>query len=78
MNAKAREQFAAGRQRLSRALAVLLEETGSRDPKGDAMSLFAEMLGALSLARVEPDAERSDAILASSIRSIKRRLGIEG
>jgi len=65
------------RQRLARALAVLLEEAGVRNPDTEASSMFAELLGALSLARLEPDAERSDAILANSRRSIKRRLGID-
>jgi TetR/AcrR family transcriptional repressor of nem operon len=77
MTPKVRAQFAAGRQRLAVALAVLLEEAGIRSPEIEASSMFAELLGALSLARLEPDAERSDAILANSRRSIKRRLGIE-
>ena len=77
MSPKVRAQFAASRQRLAVALSVLLEEAGIRNPETEASSMFAELLGALSLARLEPDAERSDAILANSRRSIKRRLGIE-
>jgi TetR/AcrR family transcriptional repressor of nem operon len=38
--------------------------------------VVAELVGALSLARVEPDEARSDAILAASRRSLRRRLDL--
>jgi TetR/AcrR family transcriptional repressor of nem operon len=39
--------------------------------------MIAELIGALSLARIEPDAKRSDAILAASRKQLKQRLGLE-
>jgi len=74
---KVRSQFADGRQRLVAALAGLLEQTGKRNAHAEANSTFAELLGALSLARMEADAALSDAILDDSRRAIKRRLGLE-
>jgi TetR/AcrR family transcriptional regulator, transcriptional repressor for nem operon len=76
MNASARRQFAAGSERLVSALARLIETIDRTDPVADARSTFAELLGALSLARLESDAQRSDEILGSSRASIKRRLGL--
>ena len=78
LNVKVRTQFAAGRERLTRALAVLVDRVGgSADAEADAASMYAELLGALSLARMEPDAEKSNTILARSREAIKRRLGLE-
>jgi TetR/AcrR family transcriptional repressor of nem operon len=37
----------------------------------------AELVGAVTLARAEPDAAASDAILARSRAQLKRRLGVE-
>jgi TetR/AcrR family transcriptional repressor of nem operon len=76
LNTKVRNQFADGRQRLVRALGGLLEQTGNRHAEADANSMFAELLGALSLARMEADGALSDALLDDSKRSIKRRLGL--
>jgi TetR/AcrR family transcriptional repressor of nem operon len=39
--------------------------------------MVAELVGALSLARVEPDSKRSDAILSDSRRALKHRLNLE-
>jgi TetR/AcrR family transcriptional repressor of nem operon len=39
--------------------------------------MVAELIGALSLARIEPDSNRSDAILNASRRELKQRLGLE-
>jgi TetR/AcrR family transcriptional repressor of nem operon len=39
--------------------------------------MLAEMVGALSIARAEPDPVRSDAVLTRSRESLKRRLGLE-
>jgi TetR/AcrR family transcriptional repressor of nem operon len=72
-----REQFAAGARRLTQALAQLLEAAGCVSAEEEARSMFAEMLGALSLARVEPERDRSDAILEDSKRALKRRLNLE-
>jgi len=76
LNAKVRGQFAEGRERMSRALADLIRRAGSDDADAEADSVYAELIGALSIARMEPDASRSDAILERSRRSIKRRLGL--
>jgi TetR/AcrR family transcriptional repressor of nem operon len=72
-----RHQFAEGRQRLVAGLGGLIRELGLRNAEAEANSVFAELLGALSLARMEPDAATSDAILAASKRSIRRRLNLE-
>jgi TetR/AcrR family transcriptional repressor of nem operon len=77
LSVRVRSQFAAGRQRLVDKLGSLIRELGQSNAAAEANSVFAELLGALSLARMEPDAARSDAILAASKRSIKRRLGLE-
>lgn len=83
----AREQFAAGARRLTRALVEKLaaldgaDERRSREVEATleirARSVVAELVGALSLARIEPEARRSDAILEASRRQIKRRLELE-
>lgn len=77
MSSAARKHFAAGSERLVSSLATLLETIGRTEPVADARSTFAEMLGALSLARLESDEQRSDEILASSRAAITRRLGLE-
>ncbi|HEY0198678.1 MAG TPA: TetR/AcrR family transcriptional regulator [Rhodanobacter sp.] len=73
----ARAQFAAGVQRLVAMLAGKLAELGHADSKAQAHSVLAELVGALSLARIEPDAKRSNAILAASRRQLAQRLGLE-
>lgn len=76
MSAKLRRHFAAGSEGLVEALAALLGEIGRPDAVAEARSVFAELLGALSIARFESDAARSDEILASSRTAVKRRLGL--
>lgn len=73
----ARERFARGVNDLVERLAAHLERLGQRDPETAASSMIAEMSGALTLARAEPSRQRSDAILARSRASIRRRLGLE-
>lgn len=82
-----REQFAAGVRRLTVALGEKLAAMDGADSKRtsaknaamevQAQSMIAELIGALSLARIEPEAKRSDNILAASRRQIKQRLGLE-
>lgn len=72
-----REQFASGAQRLTHAIAEKLQALGHADAQAQAHSVVAELIGALSLARIEPDAARSDAILADSRQLLKQRLGLE-
>jgi len=71
------DRFADGSRHMRESLASKLELLGHSDAGREASSVQAELLGALSLARVEPDAKRSDAILADSRRAIKRRLKLE-
>ncbi len=73
----AREAFAGGVERLRLKLAGALTALGRRDPDCDAGSMLAELVGALALARAEPDRARSDAILARSRAALKARFGLE-
>lgn len=73
----ARERFAAGVGRLRARLAEQLAELGREDPETDASSMLSELVGALSLARAEPDRQASDAILDRSRRAVKRRFGLD-
>ena len=72
----ARETFAGGVERLRLKLAGALTALGRRDPDCDAGSMLAELVGALALARAEPDRTRSDAILARSRAALKARFGL--
>ncbi|HZF28995.1 MAG TPA: TetR/AcrR family transcriptional regulator [Gammaproteobacteria bacterium] len=72
----ARKCFAGGAARLSARLADSLRALGNGDPDGTASSMLAEMVGALTLSRGEPDPARSDSILAASRAALKRRLGL--
>ena len=69
-----REQFAAGVARLTERLRSQLESLGIAAARDEASSMLAEMIGALALARAEPNAQRSDAILAGSRQRLKARL----
>jgi TetR/AcrR family transcriptional repressor of nem operon len=73
----ARGEFAAGVQEITASLGERLDALGHADAEAEARSVLAELIGALSLARVEPDAKRSEAILAASRSQLKRRLGLE-
>ncbi len=73
----ARARFAAGAASLARDLAAVLAHAGRAYPDSEANSVMAELVGALTLARSEPDAARSDAILENSRTMLKRRLGLE-
>jgi TetR/AcrR family transcriptional repressor of nem operon len=74
---KARERFAAGVAGLRRSLAEQLIRLGRDDAAAEASSVIAELVGAVSLARAEPDPIASDAILANSNAALKRRLNLE-
>jgi TetR/AcrR family transcriptional repressor of nem operon len=76
MSDASRQQFAAGVQRVTSALGDQLAALGHADAETGARSMMAELIGALSLARVELDAKRSDAILAASRGQLKQRLGL--
>jgi TetR/AcrR family transcriptional repressor of nem operon len=72
----ARQRFAAGVAHLTDALAEKLAQMGNAQPKEAASSMLAELVGAISLARAEPDPARSDAILETSRRAVKLRMGL--
>jgi TetR/AcrR family transcriptional repressor of nem operon len=73
----ARAQFATGVQQATTRLAERLAALGHAAADVEARSMLAELIGALSLARIEPVAKHSDAILAASRAQLKQRLGLE-
>ncbi len=77
LSAAAQETFAAGVQRLTGRIADLLAAIGRAEPEDLASSMVAEMVGALSLARAEPDKARSNIMLERSKRILKQRLNLE-
>ena len=77
MTAGCRRAFASGMRRLTSEIATSLAQLERDDPETLASSMIAEMVGALSLARVEPDKARSDAILAASREVLIQRLQLE-
>ncbi len=72
----ARTAFAAGAAALSALIAEALETMGRQEPALLAKSVVSEMVGALSLARAEPDPDQSSHILAASRAGLKARLGL--
>jgi TetR/AcrR family transcriptional repressor of nem operon len=77
LTAKARERFAAGVASLRGRVAERLAQLGFQDAEAQASSMVAELVGALSLARAEPDAAASDAVLANSKLALKYRFSLE-
>jgi TetR/AcrR family transcriptional repressor of nem operon len=78
MDPASRARFAEGVARMTERLAGLLADAGHGpgDPCPAASSLLAEMVGALALARADPDPARSDAILERSRAALKTRFGL--
>jgi TetR/AcrR family transcriptional repressor of nem operon len=74
---EARAGFAQGVANLTERLAERLRTLGRAQPELEASSMLAELVGALSLSRGEPDDERSAAILAASRASLRRRLQLQ-
>lgn len=72
-----RALFAEGAQHLVESMTEKLTALGFANPQMLARSTVSELVGALSLARAETDAKRSDAILADSRQLLKQRLGLE-
>lgn len=72
-----RERFAEGVAGLTARLTAVLAELGRPEAEETAGSMLSEMVGAVALARAEPDPIRSDAILARTRASLTRRLGLE-
>jgi TetR/AcrR family transcriptional repressor of nem operon len=77
LEAPARERFAAGVAAFTDKFAEQFAKLGRPDPQQDAASMLSEMVGALSLARAEPDRTRSDAILAHSRAALSHRFDLE-
>jgi TetR/AcrR family transcriptional repressor of nem operon len=73
-----RERYARGVVVLTEAVADLLRRMDDPQPEVTAASVLSEMVGAVSLARAEPDPDRSYAILKASRDSLRARLGLEG
>ena len=70
---EARAVFAEGVAGLETKLADLLVAVGGEQARAQAGSVLAELVGALALARAEPDVERSQAILERSKVALKSR-----
>jgi len=71
-----RERIAAGMQGLTHRLGACLLGMGHADPEAGAASLISEMVGAICLARIEPEPERSEAILARTRRALAERFSL--
>lgn len=76
LGATAREQAAEGHARVIDRFAGVLEAAGHPEPLPLALSVMAEMLGALSSARALGEGPRSDAALAASRDHLLARLGL--
>jgi TetR/AcrR family transcriptional repressor of nem operon len=72
----ARERFAAGVAAMSGSLEDKLRRVGHVDAAQAATSMLSELVGALALARAEPDPGRSDMILENSRRALKSRFNL--
>ncbi|MNT70402.1 hypothetical protein D3C72_2087860 [compost metagenome] len=64
-------------RRLVQGLADRLAAASYPDPEPLARSVLSELVGAVSLARCETDAQRANAMLADARRLLKARLGLE-
>lgn len=71
------ERLAGGASTLTRHIAQHLAALGHLDAESEASSCVAEIIGAMVLARAEPNRSRSDAILTRSRLAILRRLTLE-
>jgi TetR/AcrR family transcriptional repressor of nem operon len=70
----ARARFAEGVAALTQRVAERIAQLGHDEPEALARSIVAEMVGALSLARAEPDEHKSNQMLADSRELVKKRL----
>lgn len=73
---EARQRFAAGAAEIRARAAARMAAIGMPDPEAAASSYQAELVGALALARAEPDRAASNAILERSRTAIKSKLGL--
>ena len=70
----ARLRISQGMEQLRQAIARKVAGLGLTDPEEEAQSVVSALVGAIALARAEPDRERSNAILASTRAGLMRRL----
>jgi TetR/AcrR family transcriptional repressor of nem operon len=71
-----RRAYADGVRSLTTLLEGWLSTLDFLDPGPLAMSVMNELVGSISLARAEPDAAHSDAILEASYQQLHLRLGL--
>lgn len=76
MPAACQAEFARGIERIRGMIFRQLTEMGVGDPKTTAISVSAELMGSLSLARCEPDRKASDALLESARKTVKAQLNL--
>lgn len=76
MPAPCQAEFARGIDRIRGMIVRQLTEMGVENPLTAAISLSAELMGSLSLARCEPDRQISDALLESARNQLKARLNL--
>lgn len=76
MPAACQAEFARGIERIRGMILRQLTEMGVEDPHTTAISVSAELMGSLSLARCEPDREASDALLENARKTVKARLNL--
>jgi TetR/AcrR family transcriptional repressor of nem operon len=77
MPAPCQAEFARGIERIRGMIIRQLTEMGVKDPQTLAISISAELMGSLSLARCEPDRQVSDALLERAKTSLKARLNLQ-
>lgn len=74
--AAARKRFTQGVARLTGSLGEMIDRLENGHSAAEASSVLAELVGALTLARAEPDEDLSRAILDNSRRALKTRLDL--
>ncbi len=74
---EARVRYGDGVASLTRKLTAHVAALGLEPAESLAASILAELVGALALSRAVADPDQSDALLAASRESLKRRLGLE-
>lgn len=77
LDAAARQAFVDGMRRLQGRLSGLLTEAGVELPVARARAMTSELVGALTLARIETDTRLARQMLATSRKSLKQTLGLE-
>ena len=77
LQAATRALYADGVRRLNESLEKLIDDCGIADATNAAASVVAELVGAISIARAEPDRQQAEQTLKRSRLSIARRLGLK-